>query len=46
MHGATESTEFQVTRLHAKKGQTLPFGSLDFPFTMDKQMNGSPEACG
>lgn len=29
-----------------KKGQTLPFGSLDFSFTVDRQMNGSPEACG
>jgi hypothetical protein len=40
------STVFQVTRLHAKKGQTLPFSSLDFSFTVDKQKNGSPEACG
>jgi hypothetical protein len=46
MHGAKVNREFEVTRLHAKKGQTLPFGSLDFSFTMDKQMNGSPKACG
>jgi hypothetical protein len=33
-------------KLLCRETKTLPIGSLDFSFIMDKQMNGSLEACG